>query len=176
MTKPSPNVTLISRRVAPGYFRRDFYVCGTSSTGNARKFTAQGEVGLHITGQQQRRRFEPRFAVRHTGIGLDSEQQQRIFAAFSQAYASITRRYGGSGLGLAIYSRLLGSIGGEISVYSIPNEGSTFHFTVCIGPWAATKPELTARPLTTTPAGPDHRAQCCSPQAIRSTKKSPSAC
>jgi len=52
--------------------------------------------------------------VRHTGIGLDSEQQQRIFAAFSQAYASITRRYGGSGLGLAIYSRLLGSIGGEI--------------------------------------------------------------
>jgi CheY-like chemotaxis protein len=37
--------------VAPGYFRRDFYVSGTSSTGNALKFTAQGEVGLHVTGR-----------------------------------------------------------------------------------------------------------------------------
>ena len=102
--------------------------------GNALKFTEEGGVDIRVTGQQSAGFIELRFAVHDTGIGLDSEQQQRIFAAFSQADTSTTRRYGGSGLGLAISSRLVALMGGEIWVESAPGEGSTFHFIVRLVP------------------------------------------
>ncbi|MBT7585235.1 MAG: response regulator [Gemmatimonadetes bacterium] len=98
--------------------------------GNALKFTEEGGVDIRVTGQQTKQRIELHVAVQDTGIGLDSEQQQRIFAAFSQADTSTTRRYGGSGLGLAVSSRLVDLMGGEIWVESTPSEGSTFHFTI----------------------------------------------
>ena len=68
-----------------------------------------------------------------TGIGIAPEDQERIFAPFTQADASTTRRYGGTGLGLTITRRLVDLMGGRIWVESVPGKGSIFRFTVRLG-------------------------------------------
>ena len=102
--------------------------------GNAVKFTAKGAVV--VSAQLESR--EPQgvalqFAVADTGIGITPEDQERIFAPFTQADASTTRRYGGTGLGLTITRRLVGAMGGRVWVESRPGEGSTFRFTARFG-------------------------------------------
>ena len=69
------------------------------------------------------------FLVRDTGIGMDSEQQAKVFDEFEQADATISREYGGTGLGLALVTRLTGLLGGTVGVESALGEGSTFPFT-----------------------------------------------
>jgi signal transduction histidine kinase/HPt (histidine-containing phosphotransfer) domain-containing protein/ActR/RegA family two-component response regulator len=96
-------------------------------SGNAVKFTESGEVVL-IT-RVQRDDGEHvllRITVQDSGIGLSEEQQRRLFNAFAQGDASMTRRFGGTGLGLAICQRLTGLMGGRIEVQSRPGEGSAF--------------------------------------------------
>ncbi len=98
---------------------------------NAVKFTDAGSVSLDV-----RKDFDEsgadlvRFRVIDTGIGLDAEQQQQLFVPFSQADATVTRRFGGTGLGLSISKRLLEMMGGQIAVKSAPGKGSCFWFTV----------------------------------------------
>ncbi len=72
------------------------------------------------------------FSVEDSGIGMSQEQQTRLFRPFSQADTSTTRKYGGTGLGLVICRRLIEKMGGELSVLSRPQEGSTFSFTLTL--------------------------------------------
>ena len=100
-------------------------------TGNAIKFTEHGEVVLSvtITGREEGR-VVLAFSVRDTGIGMTEAQLANLFQDFSQADASVTRRFGGTGLGLSISKRLVDMMGGAISVKSEDGRGSTFSFTL----------------------------------------------
>jgi two-component system sensor histidine kinase/response regulator len=99
--------------------------------GNAIKFTHSGEVELQvqIAGDEESDHALLQFSVRDTGIGVAPEQREHIFESFTQADASTTRTFGGTGLGLAISSQLVEMMGGRIWLESIPDEGTTFHFT-----------------------------------------------
>ena len=74
------------------------------------------------------------FAVRDSGVGIPKETMTRLFRSFSQADASVTRRFGGTGLGLAISRRLAELMGGEVWAESagVTGKGSTFHFTMVV--------------------------------------------
>ena len=98
---------------------------------NAIKFTKQGEVTVRVTTPSHKgNQFIIQFAVQDTGIGIHPDHIDRLFEAFSQVDASTTRRYGGTGLGLVISQRLCHLMGGEMSVQSATNKGSTFTFTI----------------------------------------------
>ena len=77
-----------------------------------------------------------RFEVIDSGIGMTPEQVARLFAPFTQADTSTTRRFGGTGLGLTISRRLARMLGGDITVESSAGRGSLFAVTVETGPLA----------------------------------------
>jgi two-component system sensor histidine kinase EvgS len=68
--------------------------------------------------------------VRDTGIGISAERRQRLFHAYSQADATIARRYGGTGLGLTICQQLIELMGGSIQLHSEVNVGTTVSFAI----------------------------------------------
>ena len=94
--------------------------------GNALKFTLQGSVVLQVHVLQQRDGGQRlRLQVTDTGVGISVERQQAVFAAYEQAEASTTRRFGGSGLGLSICRELATSMGGHLHLRSVPGKGTT---------------------------------------------------
>ncbi len=95
--------------------------------GNAVKFTEVGEIELSVSAAPG----EPlRIRVRDTGIGMNEEQQARVFDEFEQGDGTITRRFGGTGLGLPIVRRLVGLLGGRLALTSAPGAGSTFEIEI----------------------------------------------
>jgi two-component system sensor histidine kinase/response regulator len=103
-------------------------------TGNAIKFTEEGQIVIraHVESREDQH-VRLRFEVADTGIGMTQTQIDRLFAAFTQADSSTTRRYGGTGLGLSISKRLVELMGGTIGAMSTPGAGSTFYFTAGFG-------------------------------------------
>ncbi|MEG0184120.1 MAG: response regulator [Stenotrophomonas sp.] len=93
--------------------------------GNALKFTLQGSVDLQLRVLQQHPHGQQlRLQVTDTGVGISRERQRAVFAAFTQAEASTTRRFGGSGLGLAICRELAASMGAQLQLRSAVGEGT----------------------------------------------------
>jgi len=99
---------------------------------NAIKFTKEGEVIVEacFLGNTDDTHCIV-FKVKDTGIGISHDEKVYLFAAFTQADASTSRKYGGTGLGLAISSRLVDIMGGKLDVISEKGKGSTFFFDLC---------------------------------------------
>jgi PAS domain S-box-containing protein len=110
----------------------------TNLAANAIKFTERGQVTLEVTlevtrtspGRQPDGKAMVRFTIADTGIGIRPDQATLLFAPFTQADDSTTRKYGGTGLGLAICKQLIEMMGGTIGVESAEGQGSIFWFTV----------------------------------------------
>ncbi|MGJ3522004.1 ATP-binding protein [Nitratidesulfovibrio sp. D1] len=103
---------------------------------NAFKFTERGEVVIRVArndGEAGGNGVELAFSVRDTGIGIAPEARERLFESYSQADASVSRRFGGTGLGLSIVRALVQLMGGDVGVDSEPGRGSTFRFTARFG-------------------------------------------
>jgi signal transduction histidine kinase len=100
----------------------------TNLLGNAVKFTEHGRITAGIRPDKDGLTFY----VEDSGIGIPPDKLDQLFASFTQADASITRKYGGTGLGLAISKGLVELMGATIEVKSREGEGSLFYFTV---PW-----------------------------------------
>jgi PAS domain S-box-containing protein len=99
--------------------------------GNAIKFTHQGNVTLEVNIRSTHANYcSASFTISDTGIGISQDQQENIFANFTQADSSITRDFGGTGLGLAISNRLLQLMGSEIYLKSTLGVGSVFSFNL----------------------------------------------
>jgi len=114
----------------------------TNLAGNAVKFTDKGYVRISAEAAAD---GHVRFTISDTGIGLNGEQQAKLFEPFSQADASISRRYGGTGLGLSICRRLVAMMDGEIGVDSQVGQGASFWFSLPleqVGEDAAGGPDL----------------------------------
>jgi CheY-like chemotaxis protein len=105
--------------------------------GNAVKFTDKGSVRIGVAYDHEKCLVI--FTVSDDGIGMSPEQLRGLFRAFTQADASMTRRFGGSGLGLVISRHIAQKLGGDLTVDSRPGEGSTFTLTVGTGGVAPTE-------------------------------------
>src|SRR5207237_4147793 len=93
---------------------------------NASKFTERGTIALRVGRESANGGEWVSFSVCDTGIGMTAEQRNKLFQAFTQADTSTTRKYGGTGLGLTISQKFCHMMGGEITVDSMPGQGSTF--------------------------------------------------
>jgi PAS domain S-box-containing protein len=104
--------------------------CVSNLLSNAIKFTEHGRVTIRLSAEPLfSGAWQVGISVSDTGIGMDHETLSRLFGAFNQADATITRRFGGSGLGLAIARQLARMMGGDVTAESRLGEGSTFNFT-----------------------------------------------
>lgn len=105
----------------------------TNLVGNAIKFTEHGNIDVLVEQRAiSNSRVQIEIQIHDTGIGIPERDQSRLFQAFRQADASISRRHGGTGLGLVITQRLVKEMGGDISFHSQPNRGSTFWFHISL--------------------------------------------
>ncbi len=119
---------------------------------NAVKFTDRGRVEVLVQATRSADdSYEVHFSVKDTGIGIPQTALVKLFQPFAQADSSITKRYGGTGLGLAISRRLVEMMGGRIWAESMPNLGSTFHFTVMVN----STPKISAKTVKAEPVTSD---------------------
>ncbi|MGZ3252923.1 MAG: ATP-binding protein [Burkholderiaceae bacterium] len=119
---------------------------------NALKYTEQGTIEVQVGCQGE----SLSIAIVDTGIGISDLQQKKLFAAFSQADSSTTRRYGGTGLGLYISNQLAQLLGGSITVESQPGVGSTFQFSIDTGPLTGVRMLQSLADMQSTSAANEH--------------------
>jgi len=126
----------------PGRFRQLLF----NLVGNAVKFTESGWIELALSAEKEEAGWRLTCRVSDTGIGLDPAKIPMLFERFTQADASISRKYGGTGLGLAICRKLVEGMGGSIGAAVRPGGGSIFRFDILVGV-PADLPAQEARPL-----------------------------
>lgn len=99
---------------------------------NAVKFTDKGSITLKVDAYNLEDNYNTtlKFSVIDTGIGIQEENQQKIFEAFFQEDSSSTKKFGGTGLGLTIANNLLSLMNSKIMILSEPGKGSTFYFSI----------------------------------------------
>jgi CheY-like chemotaxis protein len=103
-----------------------FGQCLSNLLSNAIKFTARGSVTIRASSAPAADGIGISVQVADTGIGMSTETASRLFAPFTQADSSISRRFGGTGLGLVITRKLAQLMGGDVTLHSAPALGSTF--------------------------------------------------
>ena len=111
---------------------------------NACKFTSNGVITLAAARESVNGVEWIRFGVSDTGIGISPEQMKKLFQAFSQADASTSKKYGGTGLGLLLSRRFCQMMGGDITVDSVPGQGSTFTIRLPVDGVAPKAPDIAA--------------------------------
>ncbi len=99
--------------------------------GNAIKFTQQGHVTIRVSYIEQQQQLH--ISIMDTGIGIPKAQQPKLFAPFTQADSSTTRRFGGTGLGLYITQRLANLLGGGVTIAQSDEAGTIFDARVSTG-------------------------------------------
>ena len=117
--------------------------------GNSIKFTESGRIDLIVRARCDADRWDLLFEVHDTGKGMSPEFLEQAFDKFSQEDTSMTRQQGGTGLGLAITRQLIHLMGGDISVQSVPEEGSVFSFNIPLD-----RPEPSRSPKTESAPAP----------------------
>src|SRR6187402_1340757 len=129
--------------------------------GNAIKFTASGSVDVEVRVDESLASSQRlRFIVTDTGIGIHAAKLRHVFAPFSQAESSTTRRFGGTGLGLSISRRLIERMGGHIAIDSEPGQGTTVTVTLDLPIAEVPMPSVDLRadtPPSARPLRPDAR-------------------
>ena len=119
---------------------------------NAAKFTQEGLVTLDARRQRMDGSEWIVFRISDTGIGMSPEQILKLFQDFTQADASTTRKFGGTGLGLALTRRFCQMMGGDVTVHSVPGEGSVFTITLPVVVVDIGKPEASAEDARAAPS------------------------
>lgn len=103
----------------------------TNLISNAIKFTENGSIVVRIVLEQEHDEYQViRTTITDTGIGMTDEQLEKLFQPFSQVNHNINRHHSGTGLGLVICKKLVEQMGGEITVESKSNEGTSFSYTL----------------------------------------------
>jgi signal transduction histidine kinase/DNA-binding response OmpR family regulator len=131
--------------------------------GNSLKFTERGHILVELSEERREGTVSHlHFSISDTGIGIAKEKHDTIFAAFSQADGSTTRRFGGTGLGLTISANLVEMMGGRLWLESEVGVGTSFHFTVPleVGTWTNLlhrEPPLTDLPVLVVDDNPVNR-------------------
>jgi signal transduction histidine kinase/CheY-like chemotaxis protein len=124
---------------------------------NAAKFTHEGQIRIQADRQNMDGTDWIIFRVSDTGIGLSSEQMVRLFQSFTQADASTTRKFGGTGLGLALTRRFCQMMSGDVTVHSVPGEGSVFTIKL---------PAVVSETVADVAMLPDERRDPADPEAL----------
>jgi CheY-like chemotaxis protein len=107
----------------------------TNLLGNALKFTARGTVAVTAVAQPDTSTGHPRvlFSVADSGVGIPQDKLDSLFTPFTQVAQGVRRDHQGAGLGLAICKRLVGLMGGSITIESEPGHGAVVHFSLTFG-------------------------------------------
>lgn len=116
---------------------------------NAIKFTRNGQISIDVDFQlnDETDVLKLFFEVADTGIGMNPEQVSKVFDSFTQADGSTSRNFGGSGLGLSIVTQLVELMGGNVSVKSEKNKGSTFKVEILLTTAENTQEMISALPV-----------------------------
>ena len=143
---------------------------------NAVKFTDAGTVRVRVDlAPPADGRPTLAFAVEDTGVGIAPDRLEAVFERFAQADDSTARTHGGTGLGLAICRRLAEAMGGAVTAESVPGEGSTFRFTVAVGPAAEAAPPAAPPPAPLPEAVPSPEAAPPAPADAAPAEAAPPA-